>query len=340
MITIKGYYYDGRCSAQTPVSVSFADSGVVSIIGDNLSLTANVHLLTITARLGNTRRSLFMPNGAKLETDDNDAVDSICRQFSKHRWQATLHRVEQRWLTVLSAVVISILFIWSIIEFGIPLAAEWAAKGVPQHLEVQLGKQTLANLDKWLFDDSNIDTAKQAQLTQHFQRFTANANNDHRYRLLLRDSKKMGANALALPGGTIVMTDALLRLAENDDQLLAVLAHEMGHIEYQHGLRSLLQNSFTAILMIGLVGDISSISSLSATLPTLLVESRYSRQFEQEADLYAVSLLREQQIDTEQFVRILSLLEQTHHSDTEFDYLSSHPAMSKRLGIIKSLPNN
>ena len=125
----------------------------------------------------------------------------------------------------------------------------------------------------------------------------------------------MGANALALPGGIIILTDELFKLAENDEQVLAILAHEIGHIEYQHGLRSLFQDSLTALFLAGLLGDMSSVTSVSATLPTILVESRYSREFEQEADQYAVHYLNAQNIEIEQFIRILTLLEQPQTSD-------------------------
>ena len=147
----------------------------------------------------------------------------------------------------------------------------------------------------------------------------------------------MGANALALPGGSIVVTDGLVQLAENDEQIMAALAHEMGHVDYQHGLRSALQNSLTALLMAGLLGDITSVSSLSATLPTILVENRYSRKFELEADAYAVALLQSQQIDPEQLVRMLVLLEHTHQTAKKFDYLSSHPETNKRIARIESM---
>lgn len=336
MITINATYYDGRSSAQIPVTVSFTESGRVVIQGETLSLTTTLNQLSISDRLGNTRRSLFLAGGAKLETDDNEAVDKICRRFAKQRWQAAVHQWEQRWLTVCLALIISITIVWAGIEYGVPIAAKWAAKALPHSIEEQLGKQTLTTLDKWIFNASHIDTAQQTQVQLNFQQITPKSGDTYRYRLLLRDSPKMGANAIALPGGIIIATDALLELAENNEQLLAVLAHEMGHIEYQHGIRSLLQDSFTAILMIGLLGDLSSISSLSATLPTMLVESRYSRQFEQEADRYAMERLHEQKIDSTQFIHILTLLEQ-QHGETEFDYLSSHPAMSKRIELIKSL---
>ena len=67
------------------------------------------------------------------------------------------------------------------------------------------------------------------------------------------------------------------------------------------------------------------------------MEKRYSRKFEQEADRYAVHVLQSQHIEVEQMIRILRLLEQTHRAGTEFDYLSTHPAMGNRIGLIESL---
>lgn len=334
--TFKANYYDGRSSAQIPVSVSIDSSGHVTIEGETLALETTMEQLTIANRLGNTRRSLFLADGSKLETEDNDTVDRICRQFAENPWPRILHQLEQGWSYVLPIILISVVFIWGFIEFGVPIAAQWTAKRIPLSIEQKLGEQSLATLEDSLFSDSTLAPDRQQQLQHRFQQFTSQTGASYHYRLLLRHSKRLGANALALPGGIIIATDALVELAENDTQLLAVLAHEMGHVEHRHNLRSMLQNSLTALLMIALLGDASSVSSLSATLPTLLVQTRYSRQFEQQADLFALDTLQKQQIEPEHLIRILSLLEQTHHGDNEFDYLSSHPAMSKRITLIES----
>ncbi len=319
-----------------PVEIDFYESGKVVIRGESLELKTTVDELTIAARLGNTRRSLFLPGGAKLETEDNAAVDQVCTYFARNRWQSLLHSLEQHWLYVVVAFAVSVIFLWGGIEFGVPAAAKWVARGVPLAVEKEIGEQGLATLEEWLFTQSKIDGFRQKELQAHFQHITADLPH-YNYRLQIRSSEKMGANALALPGGIIVMTDGLVELAENDDQILAVLAHEIGHVEKQHGLRSVLQDSLTALFMAGLLGDITSVSSLSVTLPTILVESRYSREFETEADRFAVAFLRSKSIAETEFIRILTLLEQSHNMAVEFDYLSSHPAMHKRIAMIESL---
>lgn len=334
MIIVKGYYYDGSASVQTPVDIAFYESGRVLIQGGSLKLETSLECLSIASRIGDSRRSIYLPDGGKLETDDNAAIDRVCRFFNKNGPQSWLHKLEKNWAYVLSALLLTGIFVWASIEFGVPIVAKTVAKNLPATIERKIGEQALTQLDGWVFTETEIDAGTQAELSQRLQQMMDNYETHYRYRLLFRSSRQMGANALALPGGTIVMTDAMLTLAENDEQLLAVLAHEIGHVEHRHGLRSVLQDSLTALFMAGLLGDITSVSSLSVALPTLLVESRYSRQFELDADRFAVELLEKQNIQVEHFIRILTLLEQSHGSNAEFDYISSHPAMDKRIAAI------
>lgn len=217
-----------------------------------------------------------------------------------------------------------------------PVAAKLAANSVPYSVDKHIGEQALETLDQWLFSSSAINKTEQQRLQNRFKHLIITSKKQYPYQLLFRSSKQMGANALTLPGG-IIMTDGLFKLAENDEQIIAVLAHEAGHIEHRHSLRSLFQNSIKALFMAGVLGDITSITSLSVALPTILVESRYSRQFEQEADQYAIDFLKKHNIDVRQFIRILTLLKPSKSADDEFDYLSSHPAMYKRIEAIKAL---
>lgn len=335
MIKISGYYFDGKSSQQTPVEICFFPAGEVLITGESLELKTSVQQLTIASRLGNTRRNIYLQDGAKLETNDNDSVDLVCSHFDKNILQTLIYGWEKNWHYALIALLVSVVFIWGGIEYGVPVAAKIAAKGIPVSHEEDIGKEGIDALDKWLFLPTKIDPARQEHIKKVFNNTVIELKGKYHYRLKLRSSKQMGANAIALPGGIIVITDDFIDLAENDQQIIAVLAHEIGHIEHQHGIRALFQSSFSAILMAVILGDITSITSLSAALPTMLVKSKYSRNFELEADQYAVDYLQQQNIAVNQFVKILDRLAQQHKSEIEFDYLSSHPAMGKRIEQIR-----
>jgi Zn-dependent protease with chaperone function len=128
-------------------------------------------------------------------------------------------------------------------------------------------------------------------LTARFNELANATGSEGAVRLVFRASPEIGANAVALPSGTVVMTDELVRLAAHEDEVVAVLAHELGHIHGRHALRSLLQHSATVVLIAVATGDLGSVSTLSATLPTFLLEMKYSRAFEFEADDYAAVAL-------------------------------------------------
>src|SRR5664279_6314679 len=99
-------------------------------------------------------------------------------------------------------------------------------------------------------------------------------------------------NALALPGGIIVITDAMVEAFDNDAEFRAVMAHELGHVHGRHAVRLVLQDSGLAVLMTALAGDAVGATVLAVALPSVLLRARYSRQFETEADDYAFATMQ------------------------------------------------
>ncbi|MCK7469253.1 MAG: M48 family metallopeptidase [Desulfosudis oleivorans] len=77
-----------------------------------------------------------------------------------------------------------------------------------------------------------------------------------------------------------------------DDELLAVLAHEAGHVAHRHGVQRIIQDSLLAFAISAVTGDASGTSQLFLGLPVMLTELAYSRDFEREADRYALDTLR------------------------------------------------
>ena len=77
----------------------------------------------------------------------------------------------------------------------------------------------------------------------------------------------------------------------DDDELIAVLAHELGHLNGRHAMRMVLQQSGIAVLVTAVAGDAVGMTLLAAAMPAALLNARYSREFELEADDYAYALL-------------------------------------------------
>ena len=99
-------------------------------------------------------------------------------------------------------------------------------------------------------------------------------------------------------------------------------------VQRRHGLRHLLQNSVVALLITWYVGDVGA---LAAAAPTAILQAKYSRDFEREADDYAAESLRQNGIPLSHLADILLRLEQSHGGSSATSYLSSHPAAAERL---------
>ena len=137
-----------------------------------------------------------------------------------------------------------------------------------------------------------------------------------------------------MPSG-LVVTDELVRLAESDREILSVLAHEVGYVEGRHGLRSVYGSAGVFVLVSALPGDVVSAGSVAAGLPSVLLESGYSRRFEREADALAARYAVKRGWGTEPLARILTRLGDEEVSVPTF--LSTHPATAERLERLRAL---
>lgn len=333
MTRISASYYDGRSSIRRAVELVFTDQGQVEIRGEDLNRSFDYPELRISSRLGNTPRYIYLPDGARLEVADNDAIDFVIGQLGGYEGNRFLHLLESRYTTALAALVICLGVVFSVIEYGIPLLAKQVAFALPPGVESTLGQEGLQTLDRAIFRPSTLSPSTQSKLQGLFQMLLNGGAERPDTRLEFRSSPQLGANAFALPSGIVVITDDLVRLAQDDEELIAVMAHEIGHVHHRHILRQILQNSLTALLVAGLFGDLSSIAGLSATLPTFLVQQKYTREFEREADAFAADTLSARGISVVHLANILKRLSESHGQSEGAlrDYLSSHPATEERI---------
>jgi tetratricopeptide (TPR) repeat protein len=220
-----------------------------------------------------------------------------------------------------------------LIHRGVPAAAEQIAQRIPVEAEVMLGRESLKGMDDFLMKPSTLSQARQNRLRQKLAATMRAAGDTTPYRLEFRASPVIGANAFALPSGIIVMTDELVGLAKRDEEILAVLAHEVGHVRHRHTMRMLLEASATALVIAGITGDIGSAAALASSAPTILLQAKYSRDSEREADAYAVEMMRKAALSPHYLGVILARLEQDHKGPGLPTFLSTHPATQERAAL-------
>ena len=329
---IAGRYFDGTSSVGAQASLTLGADGIARLYGLPVRVEAPASALEFSERVGSIPRRITFPEGGVFETRDNDAIDEAREALGLKGGKAWLHQLESRWHVVLGSLAGIVLLSVAFVQWGIPALANQAARIMPVQADRAIGIGTLDLLDRTLFDPSKLPSARHSELSRRFADMTAPLDDGHEYRLEMRDSTSIGANAFALPSGIVVITDDLVHLAKSDEEIVAVLAHEIGHVRGRHALRQLLQAAGISALAVALLGDVSSISGILSAAPAL-VHAKHSRDFEREADAFAKEWLRAHDIDETRFDAILCRMTDSHggsESDA-IDYFSSHPPTDERV---------
>jgi hypothetical protein len=326
-VSVAAVHYDGKTSQRSAVEL-YSDGATLRVVGSGIDRAWPWTEVRVSSRVGNTARHLYFSDGSQCETADNDAIDAwLAARPGADRF--SVHRIERRLRYALAALALTAVAVWLGFAYGIPALAKQVAFRLPASTERLIGADALRALDQTLLGPSTLPPDRAAELQKLFAGVTADLSGN--YRLELRAGRRLGANALALPSGIIVLTDELVKLADDDRQILAVLAHELGHMRQRHALRSVLQNSTAAVLFAMAVGDLSSVTSFAAALPTMLLQAKYSRQFEIEADEFALDYLAKKGIPPDAFSSLLERLERGGGTTAGLDYFSTHPATRERV---------
>lgn len=317
MIQLQGDWFDGKTSEHRRVLMQVSDWGQVSILDKALNqslLQLEFSALEISSRIGSTPRYIYFPQGQKLETQDHASVDALLQQHRPSLFNTLAHRLESHLQFVLLTLVAVIGISWWTVQYGLPLASKVIANALPQRVMNIAAEETLQILDKTHFEPTQLDEPTRARVLAHFAPAIAEYPDLH-IQVVFRAGGDIGANAFALPDGTVVFTDEIVKLSHSDDELLAVLAHEIGHVKYRHALRSTIQGSVLSFAVSMLTGDISAAGNLLAALPLILTNMSYSRDFEREADHNALVYLDEHKIPRHYFVDLMERLTYQAHCD-------------------------
>jgi predicted Zn-dependent protease len=319
-------YHDGQTSHGRAARVWVAD-GLLHVEHDDRATAFPLAAVQLEPRLGDLPRRLDLPGGAScMVPADFELPVSSGAPARLERW---VNEAEVRWAPAIVAAGLVLALLWATIVYGVPAAAKTVAMRMNPAVERQMGVQALSTLDRIALEKSALPEARQRDLAARFAMLVTAAAPDAAYVLTFRSSPAMGPNAFALPGGMVVLLDELVKTAHHDDEIVAVLAHEIGHLRERHTMRHVLQTSAAGVLVAAMLGDVLSASSYAAALPAFLLDARYSRAFELEADQVGFTLLDRLGIDRAHFVRFLTRMEKAHGSGVP-GFLSTHPRADER----------
>ena len=336
---LRSAYFDGQRPVAQPVEL-WVDGAALQIRGEGLQREVPLRSLRWPERQRHGPRQLLLPGQGEIHHADGPGWDAWAAASGVQ--EAGIVRWMQSWRRAAAALVLSLALGFVAWGWGVPALAAAVAAGLPAAAEVALGDQALQALDRAGAGPSRLPPARQAQIRQAFAAaVAADGRPAPAWQLHFRaaDRLALGPNALALPGGHIVMTDALVELlADAPDVITGVLAHELGHVRERHALQAMVQASLVAGLTAAVLGDVSS---LLAAVPVLLAQASYARDAEREADAEAARVMRAAGLSPQRMAVLFERLQAWQADQPEagqLDWpiaLASHPADAERIRFFR-----
>ena len=330
-------YYDGRTSTRVDATLALAGARV-AVEADGIPLEFGADDIYVPPRVADTPRHIRLPGNASCVVRDNDALDALQARLGHYAARRrpvvdAPHRLAQalegRLIGVLGCLAAIAALLFAFARWGAPLVGDFLITATPREVDATVGAEVLRGVDQLLFEPSALAEPQRQAVQGAFDQASASLGVDAR--LEFRQGKRTGANAFALPGGIVVITDEIVALAEHDEELVAVLAHELGHVRGRHVMRQLARTSVLFVVWSAVTMD-TGLGALSAVAPEHLVALGYSRDFEREADRVAFDYLHSRGIPATRLQDILQRLQRQTCADcTVPPWLSSHPPTAERV---------
>lgn len=304
----------------------------------------HLHDIHCSPRIADIKRHLDLIDDLYFQTADNDQVDAlIAKSPGTHggRLDGLLHKFEANFFrfTLIG------LILTSLVGFGLFQLYKHAPYYLAYASSDQLIDYISQPTESYFLEElaqTDLSQTRQQEIQALLPPLTAHAAPAPTiYKLHIRKGGDfLGANAIALPNGSLLITDELIELSTDPRQIQAVLAHEIAHVEQRHGLQSLYRSlgalAVANLILSGGADLLLEIASLGVVIDSL----SYSRQHETQADQRGFELLTKLDISTKHFADIMQkMARKTPFDSSDTSWMSSHPLTKDRIEKALSYEN-
>ncbi len=276
------------------------------------------------------------PRGPQLEWQGQEAEDFVkSRLQKKSTFRYWAYLVTHSKTSTVAFVGILLIVAAVALYYGVlaPFTGEKIADVFPIDMEVKAGEQ----ISDRVLANSVQDSTKTVLLQTFFDKL----NFPSEYDVVLTYLDESTMNAFAIPGGRIFVYDGLVRKTENWQELAAVLAHELAHVNERHSLKILARGLAGAALISALTGDMGGVSAILLENANQLNNLANSRRFEKEADLDGIGYMRDSDINPkyldEFFGKLMEEEPDIMKGNRAMELLNSHPMTDERIRYIKEV---
>ena len=327
-VVFKGQYLDGISANANPVDVAFVDGNFI-IQDDRFDKSTPVKVLKVSERLGSLPRTLTLPDGSMVILPDSVLLSQYLQEGS-----SLVPKLESNGLYAAVGLILLVVCAWGFYVGLLPWLSDTLAREISVETEKRLSNDTLESMDHskvWV--SSTLSEKQQSTIRSQLGAQLGGVAMES-VKLQFRDSVLLGANAFALPGSEIVVTDKLVGILSGGE-LAAVVAHELGHLHYKHNARMLVRQIGLSGVLGLLMGFRGANDSLLGTAHTL-GQSKYSREFEAEADAYSTNVIKAANLSPCLLASALLKLEKASPAESGLhtSWFASHPPTLERINEV------
>lgn len=340
-------YHDGHVAEVHDVICRLDGEGPASVLViTNLQSRAELErwnagdVFPLYGRKGELRiGSASKPYGARLVFS---GYPDATRARSMLPALAVKHRQERgkqlRAMGIATAALVSVIVAYI---FGVPLLASRIVGLVPPELEKQLGETVVAQIEGALKTDAGFEVCDPdpgSLANRAIARFAAKAveGTGTPFTPDIKVIRTIIPNAFALPGGHSFYFSALLDQTETADEFAGVMAHELGHVVHRHGMEQLISTSATGLLIGFILGDMTGLS-IAGGVGAALIDSRFSREAERQADFFAADVARRMAFQPAGLANLLERVAADDQMSQALALLSTHPLTAERRKALEAL---
>jgi Zn-dependent protease with chaperone function len=319
-------FFDGTSSRRRAVSLAFKDRLEIDEAGLTLAAWSYADMRRADSPSGILRLTCLTALAlARLEIRDGGvAAELMSRCVQLDDDVPGRHGIAR----IVGWSVAAVVSIVAVILFGVPLAADRLTPLVPQAFERRLGDVAEGQVKTMFGSSKTCDNAQgQVAFSKLVNAVGAAAGLDGAFQSAVLSTPI--PNAFALPGDRVFLLSGLLAKADNADEIAGILAHELGHLKHRDATRNLIYNGGTSFLIGLLFGDITGSSALIFASRSLVTAS-YSREAEQNADTFAIDVMRQLGRSPKPMGELMFRVT-GKEGDHSLSILASHPLTEDRL---------
>jgi beta-barrel assembly-enhancing protease len=334
MTKLTGTYYDGQSSLGHKATVDIEKYELYFEVKDSRAQFSWLEKAIEYKNLGgNVIQLTYLNEHGNQELFETTIDDPIELQKAKDALYFLQRDVTSKLLFHnLKAIIPIFIAVFGIMAlayfYAIPYGAEKIAENTALSVENELGDLISTSFSKSM----KIDTIRTEKLMAFYKKLNHHSKYNIRLHVVNDDET---VNAFAIPGGKIYVFSGLLKEIKKPEQLISLLYHEMGHIEHKHSLKHIYRSLSRSLILSALLNDINGISNIIIENANMLLQLKYSKELESDADKYSLESMYKEKIDINGFTGLFEILEK-ESGEGPPEILSTHPLNKNRIKSAES----